>query len=437
MLTMLIPASRAHAEMGGTLGIDTESYLEHSNLRSDSAESLSVEPELETTGQKISASVSPRAEMFLAQPSSITFDAGQAYVATSPALMPHHEVTIGRRYEDWSTADRFWQLGLWEPRFDWDPIRPERDGQTGLFYQFHSRMWRVTLFGSPINVPDRSYPIEAQNGQLTSPSPDFPPPYRDVYMPGLGSQTAAINYAITMPALSSLILHPGGTASVRVGDETGAWGLVTTGELPSNQLDQSVLLGLDPVSQVVNATIEPRIYMHSMMSIESGFISGSGDDPVRWSAWASATREVPQFNAATDGAVSAPIGPSWIMAAGASFEIYRWLRIDAGVLQINEDKPDPTEEQATLSLPPRFNLTSAARASVEWLSSEQWRPIFTWTHDFANPGNAASFDLVYNPRGSRWSLDFGADAYAAPLGIGFYGNYSGDDRARGRLAYAF
>lgn len=429
--------SPALASVGGSVGIDSESFFESSGVRGTSSEAISVEPELETSGKAVSAVVSPRAEMFTSDASSLTFDAGQAYVATSPVLLPHHEVTVGRRYEDWSAADRFWQLGLWEPRFDWDPLHPERDGETGFFYEYHSRYWHVTFFGSPMNVPDRSYPINAVNGQLTSPSPDFPPPYRSVYMPGLGGQVTPINYAINTPPTQNLVLNAGAAASVRCGDETGPWGLVTAGELPSNQLDDAVLLGLNPVGQVVNAAIEPRVYMHSMLSVESGFNLGGATDSVRWTFWTSVTREIPQFTPAADGAISAPIGPSWIGAAGGSFEATRWLRIEAGFLQISEDKPSPDDEQATLSLPPRFNLTSAVRAGLKWLSSEHWRPELSWTHDFANPANFASFDLTYTPRGSSWSFGAGADAFASTLGEGFYGNYAGDDRVRGRIAYAF
>ena len=45
------------------------------------------------------------------------------------------QIIFGRRLHLWSEAEEEWNLGIFQPQFRWNPIRPSQQGLTGLFWQ--------------------------------------------------------------------------------------------------------------------------------------------------------------------------------------------------------------------------------------------------------------------------------------------------------------
>ena len=424
----------------GLANLETTSYFRHSTARPDTSTVLDVEPSFVGEGPVVAGAFEARALLFTSDPvGSLTFDLGDAYVATSPQLLPHHQLSAGRRKQDWSTADQEWGLGLWEPRFTWDPLRPRRDGLSGFFYNYHSKFWRLTAFASPLSVPDRSFPVKAEGGRLTSSSPDFVPPYQateidtDQAHPRFG-----INYSIAMPPLSELLLNAGFGTSVRFGGDEGFWTQLSGGILPSHQLDLMAEFGIPAQQANVDSVIHPRSYSHRLLSAETGVRGTVLDGAASWAGWVSETRETPMLPPPTYPSwTSAPIGTAWIAALGASVEVQHWFRLRGAGLMIREEKPAANADQANLTLPPRFWLTQAARFSGTFLASERWVPEFQWTRDFAWATHSLSVDLAYHSVSGSWQAGVGGDLFFAKLDQGFYGAYAGNDRVRARVAYAF
>lgn len=414
----------------GSLGFDSEGFFENSPYRSNSSTWFFVDPSLEAEGHYVEGVLNLRGYAFVNDfTSSFTVDSGDTYLATSKQLSTIQQASLGRRKYTWSDADEFWALGMWQPRFLWDVFRPKTEGLTGAFYTYSTKQWKFLAFASPMTIPDRSYPVVAQNGKLVAGSNDLLPPYQEMT---LLNRKVGINYSLAMPPMSDLLLKPGVGLSVRYDENDGRYARISTGLLPSNQLDLSAELALHPTTAMLNATIHPRNYYHQMTTLEVG---RSGEDIA---GWASITRESPLSPDGPSNWISQPMGPSWIAAIGGSAHLgdKRWL-VSAGGLWIDEDAPTPTDEEAALHLPPRFNFSRASRFSAQWTGSERVVPGVTWTHDFQFPGNLLSLDTEWMPKWARgWQFSVGADFFSSASPDGFIGQYQGDDRFRLGVRYA-
>ena len=88
---------------------------------------------------------------------------------------------IGRYRVEWDWADHFWNRGLWEPFYREDALRARQGGLSGIFRQFDYDNVHLTLFGSPIFIPESGPHFIEKNGRLVSNNPWFvPPPNRKI-----------------------------------------------------------------------------------------------------------------------------------------------------------------------------------------------------------------------------------------------------------------
>lgn len=87
-----------------------------------------------------------------------------------------NQLWLGRHLHQWSAADSFWDLGIWQPRFLWDRFRPVEQGLTGVFYQRNLGSSRLNLFVSGVYVPDISATFREKDGRIESRNPWFRSP---------------------------------------------------------------------------------------------------------------------------------------------------------------------------------------------------------------------------------------------------------------------
>ena len=83
---------------------------------------------------------------------------------------------IGRYRLEWDWSDHFWNRGLWEPFYREDALRARQGGLTGVFRQFHYDHVEVTLFASPVFIPESGPHFMEQKGRLVSENPWFVSP---------------------------------------------------------------------------------------------------------------------------------------------------------------------------------------------------------------------------------------------------------------------
>lgn len=80
--------------------------------------------------------------------------------------------SLGFKKHEWSKADLYWNLGLWQPRYLIDPFRPVPMGRPG-FYLNYSGFSSFTLHLSYLAFPDLHIIPELEGGQITSENPFF------------------------------------------------------------------------------------------------------------------------------------------------------------------------------------------------------------------------------------------------------------------------
>ncbi len=125
--------------------------------------------------------------------------APEAYVSY---YQPNLEVSVGRKFFNWSQLDSYWQLGLWQTDFKWNYLQPVEQGLTGAFFDAHTTDWKFLLYASPLFIPEQSAPFNLSNGQINSQSPWFSPPAKYVQ---LFSGRADINYNLVLPDTSKIV----------------------------------------------------------------------------------------------------------------------------------------------------------------------------------------------------------------------------------------
>ena len=78
--------------------------------------------------------------------------------------------SIGMKAHNWSSVDSYWNLGLWQPRYLIDPLRPVQIGMPGFYVRYDGPVI-LTAYASYLFVPDViNYP-SIKDGKLVSQNP--------------------------------------------------------------------------------------------------------------------------------------------------------------------------------------------------------------------------------------------------------------------------
>lgn len=425
----------------GQFGMDASSFLKSADDHNNGALTLLVGLDLEESNAKFAdAKVDLRAYTFLSDQTSFTIEALDAYIATSPRLTGEHQLSLGRRNYLWSRADQHWQMGLWSPRFIWDPVKPETVGLVGLSYQFAPKNgfnWRV--YASPIAVPERGYPFKEEEGKLVSASRFWNPLPSSVDL-GLGQSTATpIHYSLNLPPIMDMVARPNAAISLGYAREWGYWVNASYGYMPIHQPDITVDAFYDVSKGIVRADLYPVFRMHHLMTFESGFRQK------RWQLWGSVSREIPVAESDPAQRSRVDIGASTIASVGAEVTLPLEISLQASTLNVwerpNQGKGTDLDE-IELPLPTRFNYRRAYQAGLSWggISPAQWD--VKWIHDYGNQNHLISFDATYpsdakRKQGQHWTFNVGADIVPTDNDEGFIGDLRGNDRIRGKVTYEF
>ena len=83
--------------------------------------------------------------------------------------------SLGFKDQEWSKADRYWNLGLWQARYKTDPFRPVQMGRPGLFLNYKG-FSSFTLHLSYLALPDLNIIPLLKSGKVSSKNPFFVSP---------------------------------------------------------------------------------------------------------------------------------------------------------------------------------------------------------------------------------------------------------------------
>lgn len=437
LLTLLF--SYQHCEATGFLRLESSGFLRESTERSTSTSTISLGPQLKGKSDQVEAELDAQALFQTPGKSTFTAEAKNAFVATAPGLIDHTQISVGRRAFDWSEADNTWNMGLYSPRFLWDPTRPQRIGLTGAFYDYHQDRFTFQAYGSFLSIPERGFPIRQQEGQIQSDNPFYTPLYSRVVVL---DTDVPVQYQIAYPPLQDLLIQPNGLIKARYQEtaKQGFWIQGLYGILPIYQTNISVESVLLPQQGVAEVTIHPRVLLRQLVTGEMGYKTNYLD------VWASGTREIPIEQASEESWSTPNWQPSTIFSAGATVRVIpKKFQLRPTVLVVQEQVPLQGSQSTgnsdfDIALPERFDYTNAYRLGADYFYGDRIKSTFQYTGDANQVGSIYSMDLFYVAkidRNSRVVINVGADIFDVTTDEGFIGQFRGNDRFRGGVTYAF
>jgi hypothetical protein len=307
--------------------------------------------------------------------------------------------TFGRRRITFSSADEFWQTGIWQPRFMWDKMRPEQTGLTGFFVKTaENNNTRVNFFLSPLYAPEEGQRYEEKNGKVTSRNPWFrpPPPKAEIF-----DQVTDVRAVVDEPEAEDVV--SAFSMAVRADHEVaenvtigGAYGV-----MPVNQsiLGYKYKLITANGEQYARINIEPTFPYHHVLTTD---VSTKAD---RWSTVTSATYESPFKVDRTPTKItqqirdmvvaSFTVGFNLIGEGATATQLYGGLIKAWGAVQ-----PDGGEDTAgTTQFEVRQRWIEAARLGIRhpvWSKYRRLNNSFEVTYDRAQNGATLSTQAEYN-----------------------------------------
>jgi hypothetical protein len=177
------------------------------------------------------------------------------------------QVIFGRRMHLWSEAEEEWNLGIFQPQFRWNPIRPTQQGLTGLFWQKKEKSWGFLVFGSPVFIPDQGASYEIKNGQFQKASPWFKNPPQNLNFYG---DYLPIEYDIQAPPLSDIVYQQSYGIQLELGESQGFYSRLSGQYRPSYQMALGYQASV--VSAVsVNVEVLPKTYYENVVGLDLGW----------------------------------------------------------------------------------------------------------------------------------------------------------------------
>lgn len=175
---------------------------------------------------------------------------------------------IGRKKMLWSELDAQWELGVWEPLFDWNPLAPERQGLTGFFWQVDRPLYTVVLFASPLYIPDQGPSFEIENGEFVKGNPWFRRPADTIR---IWQEATDIEYGFERPSESQVVLQNSFGGKVSYGDPQGLRMQLSYVYKPINSLAVGYQGNLDLAEKKVNVQLQPQVYYHSLAGADFSY----------------------------------------------------------------------------------------------------------------------------------------------------------------------
>jgi hypothetical protein len=352
------------------------------------------------------------------------------------------DATFGRRKFDWSEADTRWGLGLWQPKFNLDALRPEDQGLTGLFYDHREEKSEFLVFGSLFFIPTMAPEIREENGELKSDSRWYRQPSNTWSFNG---QPTEIVYSLGPVDTTSLISKPGAAAMYRLGAKRiGPRATVAAAYKPVNEL----LLKRQNF-QVITTTsvvVSPDVTYHNLISADAGY----GWDVVNASV--SYIEDSPTEKRPDEEWVIQKLEPAKVYSANLDFDLDRlftrplllqtsYMRVVGG--GIEDIEFDGAKADLTL-YEQRFKFTNAVMMKLQGEIAKPYsKPLiskFSYLYDYDQKGNIWGLEFQLFPA-TKWAVVVGADL----LGVEnetdtdkrFINQFRANDRYYGGMSYVF
>lgn len=178
---------------------------------------------------------------------------------------------FGRKRMHWNELDSRWDLGVWEPLFKWNPLSPEHQGLSGIFWQANKPMYSLMLFASPFYIPDQGPSFEIQDGTFVRGNPWFRRPPESIR---LWSEATAIDYRFNMPDEVQIVMQKSFGTKVAFGNPNGLNAQLSYIYKPSNQLAIGYDGNLDVGKLKGAVELKPQVFYHSLTGADVSYRIG-------------------------------------------------------------------------------------------------------------------------------------------------------------------
>lgn len=443
------PLSHALSVTEIELKLEQSQYISDAAYPQQSNQYSSFVPSLKSQGSILNGTLASRVDATAIVPMT---DEGEFHLIVRDlyARYSSHEtlaVSVGRSQRMWSELDSSWGLGLWQPLYRGDYVRPVEMGFTGFFIESKLGPVRLTGFISPWHMPDQSADFEIVNGQVVSGNRWFRAPVSSLVIEhGINR----IHYELNKPETKDVLNNEVYAFSALIGDEAqGLWGRFSFADKPMNQFhlaiqtDGVVFLHID--SGEVHPIIHPQVVRHQLTTLEAGY---AWDD--RHRVFMSVTNEAIRDPKLPEGWDQTELIDSIYAGFGGSMGLgiiglRQTLFSVSYVEHIQRSRNGSTNIEGRIEASTqRPAFQQLARVGVQHPLYRQKHHRITgsmnYTHSFSDGGDWVSAQINYTPkRQVTWSLGF--DVFGAPDDVkgeySFISSYRNNDRVFGGFSYVF
>jgi len=304
----------------------------------------------------------------------------EVYFQTVPS--DNEKLFIGRKLLHWNDLDRRWNFGLWQPLFQWNPLSSQQQGLSGLFWQADRQNYAVTIFASPIFIPNQGPTFEVSNGTFVRGNPWFRRPPESVR---IFEEVTDVEYNFVRPQETQVVFQASYGAKLSFGNPEEALAQLSYMYKPSNELaiGYSGLLDTSKLRGVVD--LKPQVFFHTLSGIDLshrlGFlrygVSAVYDRPQKDIEFDSQWTH-PEFSDATmvSPFVEVSLGKSTIVAL-QSLQVYGGQVREVGDMASTDRAPlttrYPFQQAIKISMDNRFLLKNNSRltSKLSYTDSEK------------------------------------------------------------------
>lgn len=359
-------------------------------------------------------------------------------------------VDLGRKKEAWSTLDSEWSSGIVQPLNRFDGLRPSEQGLTGVFAKAGQGGVDVTLFGSPLFIPEQGSPFKNENGRFETSNPWFTaPPDTLILTLGPAPVRSPVNYTLNIPETQSVITQTSLGAMVRVSDPNRKDGFYVQGSAlrkPQNALALSFTgkLSLTDDSSYGDVNVYPEVVYHQVYAADVGYTSKF------YSFGLAALHEKPEQPTTNAELTTQSFSDMTMLSPSVEFRPFA-SRVWAPRLRFSYLDTDGGEVSAVGKFAqngnvfgPRVMFRRAVSASFNTTLYRSRRLNISagarWIEELSEQGSIFMSDVRFGI-GDSWLVAFQADVLGSRQPTtnidSFIARYRANDRVSGRLTYLF
>lgn len=181
------------------------------------------------------------------------------------------QVSIGRQKRNWSHLDSELNLGLWQPQLRWDYLNPIQQGLTGVFFDYRIEKLTVSIFASPISLPDQGPQFKLEDGRFSSANRWFWQPQSRLLFAG---NLSSLRYELDRPSVDKVIMNSSLGGMIQFDPSGPLYSQIAYAYKPMNQF----FLGfecsncIDPTLDGT-ALIHPMVVNHNLITWETGWLT--------------------------------------------------------------------------------------------------------------------------------------------------------------------